>query len=76
MKESDTHYMYECNDEGIVHYEIFERKSSNKCIDFKKRLFSEDEYKESYPKDNHFGKWAWCVKLKERAEEKFIEVNN
>lgn len=62
-------YIYERkSDGGRAHYEVFERKIS------KAHPMSENQQPiERYPKDEHFGKWAWsCMDLtsaKNRVEE-------
>lgn len=43
-------------------YEVFERRSVAVCLDFEKRLYSETEKKEIYPKSNDFGTWAYSYK--------------
>ncbi len=57
-----NYYIYKVTDEGKIHYELFERRKSAVCIDFAKRIYSETEYKEVYPKANDFGVWAWTYK--------------
>lgn len=51
------------------YYEIFEIKKSPVCLDFKKRIYSETDFKETYPKANSFGVWAWTTPDLTRAEE-------
>jgi len=53
-------YIYLVDTGDSIHYEVFKRVNSPLCIDFKKRLYSETESKESYPKSNSFGITAWC----------------
>jgi hypothetical protein len=43
------------------YYEVFKRKDTPLCIDFKKRIYSDTEFKEIYPKSNAFGVWAWTT---------------
>jgi hypothetical protein len=57
---TDAAYCYEVAQEGVnTHYEVFRRKNTPVCIDFEKRIYSETEFKETYPKSNAFGVWAW-----------------
>jgi len=65
-------FLYEVTENGTnVHYEVFEAKKAPLCIDFEKRLYSETEFKEVYPKDKDFGVWAWCIRDKQKAINKF-----
>ena len=43
------------------YFEVFKRKHTPICLDFKKRLYSDTEFKEIYPKANAFGAWAWTT---------------
>ena len=56
------------------HIEVFERKNTAKCIDFEKKLFSETEFKEVYPKSRDFGKTAFTFSKYNDANEKFKEL--
>jgi len=72
IRVSDTAYLYEVSRDGIiVCFEVFERKNSAMCVDFEKRIYSETEFKETYPKSNSFGVWAWCYFKLASALEKF-----
>ena len=64
-------YLYEIKDNGLIHYETFKRRKTALCVSFEKREYSETEFKEKYPRDNDFGKWAWCYKDKQMALDKF-----
>lgn len=68
--ESDLGYIYKASDPEMTHeyYEVFEKKISPVCIDFEKKLYSETDFKESYPKSNAFGLWAWTTKDFEKAK--------
>ena len=75
LKQTEYAYLYEVIDEGKTHYEVFKRKHSPVCIDFQKRVYSETDFKESYPKANSFGSWAYTTPSLEKATElldKFI----
>jgi len=48
-------YLYEVNSGEQIHFEVFKRLKSPVCIDFEKRIYSDTEFKETYPKANRFG---------------------
>lgn len=52
-------------------FEVFKRKVVPVCIDFANRVYSEDEFKVSYPKSDDFGVWAWTYKSLQEAQKKF-----
>lgn len=61
--ETKTHYIYSVTDHSLGEdrrywFEAFERKRVPLCLDFEKRIYSETEYKEIYPKAKDFGVWA------------------
>ena len=60
---------------GNPYFEVFERKNSPVCIDFTKRIYSETEFKETYPKSKSFGVWAWTFSNIEDAFEKYNQIN-
>jgi hypothetical protein len=62
-------YLYAVNNQGDIYYEIFKRKTTPICIDFKKRLYSETHHKERYPKGEAFGNWAWTTPNLDKAYE-------
>ena len=66
-------YIYRAVDAN-TYYEVFERKNSPVCIDFEKRIYSESEFKETYPKSNAFGVWAWTFPKFKDALNKFDEI--
>lgn len=68
-------YLYEINDNGLVHYETFKRRKVALCVNFEKREYSTTNFKDVYPKDNDFGIWAWCYNDKEKAIDKFNELD-
>lgn len=55
---NDLAYIYKVGDKD-VYFEVFERKTTPICIDFKKRIYSETDFKEIYPKAKDFGMWAF-----------------
>lgn len=67
--QSDNGYIYEVNGES-THYEVFKRKNTPICIDFDKRIYSETNFKEVYPKSKDFGVWAYTCANLEQAENK------
>lgn len=76
IKESDKAYLYRKTSGVRNIFEVFYKKEVAKCLDFDKRIYSETEFKEVYPNENHFGKWAWCVMSYEKALERFNNINN
>lgn len=63
--ENDKFYIYKRLHAGVDYFEVFEKRQT-RCIDFKTKQPT-GEFKESYPKNEAFGKWAWCCKSYERA---------
>lgn len=60
MHSSKMAYLYKVRSyDGQVHFEVFKRKNTPICIDFEKRIYSDTEFKEIYPKSKDFGVWAW-----------------
>lgn len=77
LNSSPYAYIYEVSSENGTncHYEIFKRKNVPICIDFSKRIYSETETKEIYPKSKDFGVWAWTKSDLTEAEYLFDELN-
>ena len=65
--ENKKGYVYRVDTEEGYHFEAFLKKQSPICIDFKKRIYSDTETKEVYPKSNNFGVWAWTVETLEKG---------
>ncbi|QOW09091.1 hypothetical protein Q73A0000_01365 [Kaistella flava (ex Peng et al. 2021)] len=84
VKSTDSGYLFSIHNsesDTMYGYEVFMRKLTPLCVDFEKKIFSETEFKERYPKANDFGVWAWTAKRLERAEEilesfEKVNVNN
>lgn len=74
INETDNAYLYEVNTNVSIHYEVFEKKITRRCIDFDKRLFSDTEFKEIYPKTNDFGIWTYTFKKLNNAIEKLKSI--
>ena len=75
IKSTQHANLYEVNSgDSNVHYEVFLTKSSPVCIDFEKRIYSETEFKQIYPKSKDFGAWAWTYNDIEKANKKFLEL--
>lgn len=75
-KCSEFAYIYKCFGTNI-YYEVFERKNTPVCIDFEKRIYSDTDFKDMYPKANAFGVWAWTFPDIESAQNRAgqIEIN-
>ena len=58
------------------HYELIKTKLSPKCIDFEKRIYSETEFKETYPKSSAGGKTLFTFHKHEDAVIKLNELTN
>ena len=56
------------------HFEVFKKHTVARCVDFKNRIYDENDRKEVYPKSKDFGKWAWTATTKEKAMEKFYKL--
>ena len=58
--ENEKGYIYK-SDTKNTYFEVFYKKETPICIDFEKRIYSETDTKEVYPKSKDFGIWAWTV---------------
>jgi hypothetical protein len=67
VDRSNSAYLYKVDTGASVHYEVFERRNTPICIDFEQRIYSETDTKETYPKSNDFGVWAWSTNSRLRA---------
>ena len=74
IKASEIGYIFKVENNKSTHYEVFKRKLSPVCIDFEKRIYSETDFKVSYPKSNDFGIWAWTLQSIKQAEEKIKTI--
>jgi len=77
IEKSEHAYIYRVSHPLVArcHYEVFERKKSPVCIDFEKRIYSETDFKESYPKAKDFGVWAFTFNSYESAKGSFEVLN-
>ena len=75
LKKSDTYYLYEVDIEGSKHYEVIERMVVQKCINFETKTYSDEDFKETYPKANSFGVNAYTLPTLKLANSKFKELN-
>ena len=60
-------YVYEVRMDTSTWFEVFMRKTVPLCIDFDKKIFSDTDDKEVYPKSNDFGIWAWTASTLDHA---------
>lgn len=67
--------LYKVDSMGSFHYETFKIQVVKKCIDFDEKIYSETELKEVYPKSGKFGVTAWSYKSKNKALNKFMNLN-
>jgi hypothetical protein len=64
--ENEDGYVFSVSTEGGVHFEVFKKVLSPICLDFSKREYSTDTFKETYPKSSSFGVTAWnCASVAE-----------
>lgn len=72
--ENEKGYIYKALSESKPYFEVFKKKSTPLCVDFEKRIYSETEFKEVYPKDKDFGVWAWTVESLEQGINKLGKI--
>lgn len=68
--ENEAGYVYKVDTGKGNHFEAFHKKTTPICIDFEKRIYSETDEKEVYPKSKDFGVWAWSVGSLEKGIER------
>ncbi len=74
---SEKAYIYKVtSQDGAEHYEVIKRSHTPICLDFDKRLYSETEHKEVYPKSTKGGTALWTKMTEKAARVKFNELNN
>ena len=71
--ENKKGYAYKVHSQESEYFEAFLKKSTALCINFEKREYSENEFKEIYPKSKDFGVWAWTVGSLEDGVNKIIK---
>lgn len=71
LKRNEFGYIYKIEHANVLYYEVFKRKLTPICIDFERRIYSENDFKVKYPKAKDFGKWAWTFNSLEKALDKF-----
>jgi|JI7StandDraft_1071085.scaffolds.fasta_scaffold38991_4 hypothetical protein len=70
-------YLYSIVSEGEKpHFEVIRKQITPLCIDFKKRIYSDTEFKEFYPKSNQFGITAWACSTLSSAQAKASEIED
>ncbi len=74
LKESKGKFLYQVEGEGKVWYEVVKSDLVPKCINFNERLYSDTDFKYTYPKAKDFGRIAWTKKSIEEAEELYREI--
>ena len=73
IKETDLGFIYKVTtSSNKPHYEIMKKVLVAKCLDFKKRLFSETDFRYTLPRSYNFGSWCWTAITMDRA----IEILN
>ena len=76
IQKGEKSYLYEVKNGNSTYYEVFKIKTVALLEDFEKRIYSETEFKEVYPKAKDFGIWAWTYGTMEQAYDKFIELES
>ena len=70
LEETDTAYLYKREIGNYVDYEVFKKKVVCKTAHIDGKIVKLEQKKESYPKANAFGSWAWSFKDIDRAYQK------
>lgn len=70
IDSNENGYLYKVYNEYEQHFEVIKKISSPVCINFEKRIYSETEFKETYPKANSFGISGWTYNNLIKASEK------
>lgn len=70
LEETETAYLYKREIGSYVDYEVFLKKVVKKTTRVDGKVVELDVMKESYPRANAFGKWAWSYKNIDRAYQK------
>jgi len=74
----ENYYIYEIteNESGKVYHELIKRVKTPVCIDFHNRVYSQSEFKETYPKSKQFGKTGWTFAGFEQCKEKIEQLKD
>jgi len=75
VKRNEKIALYEVSEDNFIYYELIVIKVNAVCLDFEKRLYSEVDFKESYPKSNQWGINGFTYKTLETALKKFDILN-
>lgn len=70
--ESQYGYIYKAQHkhiEEVYHFEVFEKKITPVCLNFQEKIYSEEKFRERYPRSINFGSWAYSCPNMERAVE-------
>lgn len=74
LEETENAYLYKREIGSYVDYEVFLKKVVKKTTRVDGKVVELDVMKESYPRANAFGKWAWSFKNIDRAYQKLREI--
>lgn len=75
IAKSPAAYIYKLTAKNDAWYEVILRKTVAKVINFEKRIYSETDFKEVYPKTKDFGIELWATRIYARALFRFNEIN-
>jgi len=73
LAETAKRYLYEVKKYGSIHFEVIDRIKVPLCLDFANRIYSETDFKETYPKSSLFGTHGWNYHTQESAIKKLNE---
>lgn len=65
-------YVYKVKNGKKEYFETFYKRKSPLCLDFDNRIYSETDFKETYPKAKSFGKWAWTYDNLSNAKNRIV----
>jgi len=76
LKKNEYAFIYEVKSSSSNKwYEVFERRISKESDSVIGGVPIHFEEHEIYPKSASFGVWAWCIKNKKDAVNKFLEIS-
>ena len=66
--------LFQVDSGSSTHFEVVKSIYTPKCIDFENRVYSETEFKESYPNASRFGTDAWSFYTFDSAFKKLMSL--
>lgn len=74
LAETETAYLYKREIGSYVDYEVFKKKVVNKTTRKEGKIVELDIQKETYPRANAFGFWAWSFRDINEAYDMLREI--